>query len=381
MENFTLYNPSCLYFGKGVIKKLGKSIEKTGKRVLLVYGKGSVKSSGAYDAVMEQLRAAGAEVFEYCGIKSNPLIDDVEKAVALGREKSVDVVLALGGGSVIDSAKVISIGIPVSHSPWEFVTGKLKPQKAVPLIAVLTLAATGSEMNQFAVVQNTKTMEKIGFGNPFMYPCYSFLDPEYTLTVPLNYTAYGVADLIAHSLEAWFGKGDASLSDRFVISIIHEAMKYGPLLLDNLNNYDLRARIMYAATSALNGLTAYGRVSPDWGVHDIGHILSVMYDIPHGASLSIAYPAWMKLHKDRAANRIKELGIALFNAENTDDTIYKLESFFRLIQCPLKLSEAGVKLDKDGQDQLIERMKINKANGLAHPLSDEDYPKLVEWML
>ena len=164
---------------------------------------------------------------------------------------------------------------------------------------MLTLAATGTEMNRFAVVQNNQTKEKLGYGDPLIYPKESFLDPSYTISVPANYTSYGITDLIAHSLEAFFGEGEASLSDRFVYAIIHEALDNGPLLMKDPENYLLREKIMYAATNALNNLTFYGRKSGDWGVHSIGHVLSVLYDIPHGASLSIAYPAWLRLHQDR----------------------------------------------------------------------------------
>ncbi len=170
---------------------------------------------------------------------------------------------------------------------------------SVPLIAVLTLAATGTEMNPVAVLQNPGTREKIGFRNDAMYPTHSFLDPAYTLSVPANYTAYGIVDLVAHCLEAWFGEGDATLSDRFVLSIIKEALEYGPALMADLSNYELRARIMWAATNALNNMTMYGRVSGDWGVHALGHVLSFLYDTPHGASLSIMYPAWMKTYAEK----------------------------------------------------------------------------------
>ena len=253
MENFTAYNPVELHFGKNIISKLQKSIRKYGTKVLLLYGGGSIKKNGIYEDVMEQL--AGLEVYEYSGIKPNPVLEDVDAAASLGKQKDVDVILAVGGGSVIDSAKIISISIPVDHSGWKFLKGDATPEKAIPLIAVLTLAATGTEMNRFAVVQNNKTNEKIGWGHELTYPKESFLDPAYTLSVAKDYTAYGVVDLIAHCLEAYFGEGDATLSDRFVYSIIHEAMKNGEILLDDLENYTLRERIMYAATCALNNLT------------------------------------------------------------------------------------------------------------------------------
>src|SRR5664279_3009171 len=166
---------------------------------------------------MSTLKEVNAEVFEYEGIQSNPLIEDVEAAAAIGRKHGVECILAVGGGSVIDSAKFISITIPVQHPAWDFITRKAKPEKAIPLICILTLAATGTEMNPFAVISKHDSNFKDGFGSPFMYPAHSFLDPQLTITVPRNYTAYGIADLIAHSFEAWFGAGESTLGDRFII--------------------------------------------------------------------------------------------------------------------------------------------------------------------
>jgi hypothetical protein len=328
--------------------------------------------------VKAEIVKAGAEVCEYSGIKSNPVIGDVRAATSLGKAKKVDMIVAVGGGSVIDSAKVMAIAIPGDHDPWEYVKGTKMPDFGIPLIAVLTLAATGTEMNRFAVVQDNETKEKIGFGYPPMYPVASFLDPAYTLSVPADYTSYGIVDLIAHALEAYFGMGDASLSDRFVFSIISEAMEYGPQLMENLDDYDLRARIMYAATMALNNLTMYGRVSGEWGVHGIGHILSVLYDVPHGASLSIAYPAWLKLHKERAGERIIHLGENLFNAKSVDETINGFEAYFKLIGSPVRLSETAY--GDYNKEDIISGMISNRVSGAHHRLREEDYRRLVDLM-
>jgi alcohol dehydrogenase YqhD (iron-dependent ADH family) len=378
MENFDIYNPTKAYFGKDVIQKLHREVEHFGKRVLLVYGKGSIKKNGIYDAVMEQLKRADAEVFEYAGIKPNPVIEDVREAVKLGQENNVNLVLAVGGGSVVDSAKVIGLCLPSEADPWEFVKGKRMVVDGVPIIAVLTLAATGTEMNRFAVVQNNETKEKLGFGYFPMYPKISFLDPSYTVSVSADYTAYGIVDLIAHALEAYFGKGDASLSDRFVYGIIKEAIDYGPQLMNNLQDYDLRARIMYAATMALNNLTMYGRESGDWGVHSIGHVLSVLYDIPHGASLSIAYPAWMKLHRENAGERIGELGKNLFGVSGIDETIQALEDFFTLITSPVRLSQTNY--GEYNKQDIIATMRSNDVSGSHYKMSSDDYKELIGLM-
>jgi alcohol dehydrogenase YqhD (iron-dependent ADH family) len=378
MENFRIENPTVLHFGKDVIKNLGKTIAPIGKKVLLVYGKGSIKKNGIYDAVMEQLKMIQAEVAEYSGIKSNPVIEDVDAAAEIGRRFQPDVILAVGGGSVIDSAKIIALTIPVDFSGWKFMANQVMARKAVPLISVLTLAATGTEMNQFAVVQNHSTKQKLGYGNRLVYPRHSFLDPQYTFSVPRNYTAYGISDLVAHAMENYFGKGEASLSDRFVYAIIHEAMEAGAKLLDNPENYDLRARVMYAATCALNGLTAYGRVSGDWGVHDLGHVISLLFDTPHGATLSVVYPAWLKRMKERIPGRIEEFGSNVFNAKSADETIASYESFMKSIECPVRLNEIGIGTNK--KPEILETMFHCKVNGSNLKLENEDVERIVDYM-
>jgi alcohol dehydrogenase YqhD (iron-dependent ADH family) len=378
MEKFKIDNPTILHFGKDVVNDLGKVVDSYGKNVLLVYGRGSILKNGIYDAVMKQLYVIGASVTGYSGIRSNPVIEDVDAAAELGREVNPDLIIAVGGGSVLDSAKVISVTIPVGHSGWEFMTKRQKPQKAIPLVTILTLAATGSEMNPYAVLQNHTTGQKIGWGHRLTYPAHSFLDPSYTFSVPKNYTAFGISDLIAHALENYFGEGEATLSDRFVFSIIREAVEYGPALLDDLNSYHLREKIMYAATMALNGFTMYGRKSGDWGVHAIGHEISLMFDTPHGATLSIVYPAWMKLHKERIPDRITALGKAVFNVSDPDETIAAFESFYRLIGSPVRMNEAGI--GQESKAGLLKAMIRNKVNGNHHKLTDEDRERLLEMM-
>ncbi len=380
-DQFVIYNPVKLHFGKQVVGKLGKAASSIGSKALLIYGKGSVKRNGAYDDAVNSLKSKGIEIVEYHGIKPNPVVEDVDKAAALGRKEQVDMVVAVGGGSVLDSAKYIAITIPAGHSCWDFATGKEKPVSAVPVLGVLTLAATGSEMNPLGVVQHDQEKKKIGYGHPLMFPRHSFLDPSYTTSVPANYTAYGIVDLIAHALEGWFGEGDASLTDRFIISIIKEAIEYGPRLMADLTNYDLRAKIMFAATMALNGLTNQGKKSGDWGVHGIGHAMSVLWDIPHGASLSIAFPAWLTLQQNRIPERIEALGYATFNTNTAEDTIREMKNFFRKPGSPVSLSEAGVIAGEKEQQELFEVMKINKVNGFVHPLNEDDYRFLVKEMV
>jgi alcohol dehydrogenase YqhD (iron-dependent ADH family) len=377
MENFVAHNPTALHFGKDVLKDLGKTLKGYGSKVLLVYGKGSVKKSGLYDQILKILHENDAEIFEYEGIKPNPIIEDVDAAAALGRKNKVDVILAVGGGSVIDSAKMISITIPVQHSAWNFMIHQSKPHSAFPLITVLTLAATGTEMNPFAVISNHEAMFKDGYGSPFMFPAHSFLDPQLTLSVPRNYTAFGIADLVAHCFEAWFGAGEASLSDRFVVSIVQEAIEFGPPLLKDLKNYSLREKIMYSATMALNGLTLQGRNGGDWGVHSLGHILSLLYDIPHGASLTIVYPAWMRFMEKRMPERIALLGSEIFETPLTSgESINKIEEFFRDIECPVRLSEMA--LPGVQKEMICKAMVSNKVSGSNLKMKEADYKEIIE---
>ncbi|MBI5219283.1 MAG: iron-containing alcohol dehydrogenase [Bacteroidia bacterium] len=379
MENFTVFNPTQVFFGKNVINNLGKIVQQSGRNVLLIYGKGSVKKNGIYNDIINQLNQCGAKVTEYAGIRPNPITKDVNKAALLGRQNNIDVIIAAGGGSVIDSAKVVSVCICEPLDAWDVMKAKVKPRTSVPVIAVLTIAATGTEMNPYSVLQNPATKEKIGFGCSLMYPKYSFLDPQYTFSVPADYTAYGITDLIAHSLEAYFSFGKADLSDRFAESIIKEAMEIAPFVLKEPENYAYRSRMMWAATCALNGTASYGRsASGDWGVHDIGHTLSFLYDMPHGATLSIAYPAWLKLQKERIPERIRHLGKQIFGVNSADETIQKFEDFFRSIHSPVKLSDAGIGTDK--KEEIVSLMNKNKATGFNHKLTNEDHQKIVELM-
>ncbi|MEN8227181.1 MAG: iron-containing alcohol dehydrogenase [Bacteroidota bacterium] len=378
MNNFIAFNPTKLHFGRGVVSRLGLHASQFGKKALLVYGGGSVLRNGSYQETLEQLKQNNIDVTEYNGIKPNPRVEDVNRAAQIGRENSVDMVVAVGGGSVIDASKIIAICIADGCDAWGVMTGKHDPVATVPLIAVLTLAATGTEMNAVSVLQNPETKEKIGFKNDLMYPVHSFLDPVYTQSVPANYTAYGIVDLIAHSLEAWFGEGDASLSDRFVISIIKEAMEFGPALMKDPENYDLRARIMWAATNALNNMTMYGRSSGDWGVHALGHILSFLYDTPHGATLSILLPAWLKVMRNRAKERIIKLGKELFGTSSVDETIKELEIFFSSLGSPLKLENAGI--DDQKREVILELMNRNLAQGIHHKLSDSEREEVLSYV-
>ena len=377
IENFEAYNPVKLHFGRGVTDKLGASVKNYGNKALLVYGKGSVKRYGYYDIVVEQLKKAGIDIIEFSGIKPNPVIEDVRKAVIKGKENNVDVIVALGGGSVIDSSKIIAASLATGIEPWEMMTWQKHPDKSLPLFCVLTLAATGTEMNAAAVVQNNETGQKNGYVNPVLFPKESFLDPSFTLTVPADYTAYGIVDLIAHALENYFGKGEPSVIDAITFEIIKNAVNSGEKLMSDLTNYDLRAEIMLDATLALNGLTQYGKAGGDWGVHAVGHEISLLFDTPHGATLSIVYTAWLKLHKNKIPVRIGKLTNAVFGTTDIDEGIKKLEEFFTSIGSPVRLSDISL---ENETEKILEQLRKNKVTGMNHRLNDEDYKTLLKFM-
>lgn len=379
MENFIAHNPTKLHFGRNVLDNLGETVIKYGKKVLLMYGKGSVKRNGSYDKTMEQLKMINASILEYSGIKPNPLVDDVDKATQIAIENNIDLIIGLGGGSVIDSAKIVAICAKERRPAWDIMKQKVIPTSSLPLICILTLAATGTEMNGNAVLQNHQVNEKAGFSSPLAYPVESFIDPIFTYDVTPDHTAYGIVDLIAHTLESFFGHGEASLSDKFVVSIIKEAIENAPKVLDEPNNYDYRANIFWASTMALNGTTFYGKSTGDWGVHDIAHNISYLFDTPHGATLSIVYPAWLKHHMSKLAKRIMYLGENIFNVESAEKTIHEFEQFFSSINCPIRLRDIGLSL-KD-KDELLKFLNKNKAGGMAHNLTNEDREHIAELML
>jgi len=378
MKNFTINNPTILHFGKDIINELPKTIKEYGKNVLLIYGKGSVIRYGYYSEIVNLLKKHDFNISEYSGIKPNPVVEDVEKAIKRGAENKIDLILALGGGSVIDTAKTVAVCMPEKLNPWDVVKGKIIPKKSLPAVTVLTLAATGTEMNPFAVIQNHETNEKIGFGYSLMFPKHSFINPEYTYSVAEDYTAYGIADIIAHAFENFFGNGDSSLADRFSTSIIKEAIYYAPLVLEEPDNYDYRANILLQSTCALNGITSYGKTVGDWGVHSVGHILSLLYDMPHGATLSVVYPAWFQLQKNRIPDRLSKLAELIFDNPDIDKFISELKKFFLSINCPVSLKSEG--FDKKEKVKILELLKQNKVSGNNYKLSENDLEQLVELM-
>lgn len=358
MENFVYKNPTKLIFGKDQLGQLQHEIPLFGKRVLVVYGGGSIKKNGLYERVMATLNEIDVKTFELAGVEPNPRISTVRKGVEICREHKIDFILAVGGGSVIDCTKAIAAGAKYDGDAWDLVTKKSPVKAALPFGTVLTLAATGSEMNAGSVITNWETKEKYGWGSPMTYPQFSILDPENTFTVPKDQTVYGIVDMMSHVFEQYFHPAaHAPLQDRFCESLLITVMETAPKLLEDLENYEHRATILYSGTIALNGSLGVG-YRGDWASHNIEHSVSAVYDIPHAGGLAILFPNWMKhvLHVD--VSRFKQLAVRVFNVDpegKTDEEtallgIDKLREFWSSLGAPTRLA------DYDIDDSEIETM-------------------------
>ncbi len=379
MKNFIVNNPTKLLFGQGVVSKLGSYSKSFGSKAVIIIGKGSVKTNGILDAVTAQLKSAGTEYVLFEGIKSNPIFQDVDACISIAREFQADQIVAVGGGSVIDSAKAVAVGFYHDGSVWDICNGGIKPTQALPILCVLTLAATGTEMNKFSVIQNDETGQKLGWGSDLVYPKVSFLDPEYTFSVPKTYTAYGVSDLIAHTFEQYFEPTPSPLSDHLATDIVKLAFEYGKKVVDNPTDFEARENILWLATVALNGSLSAGKQGGDWGVHGFEHSLSVLYDIPHGAGLSIIYPAWMKTFFPQIETKLDFMAQrVLGEGKKAQDFIDAYEAFCRSIDSPIRLVEVDIQSDQESI--IIDNLNHNKVSGAFFPQNENVYRKMLSLM-
>lgn len=350
MENFNYYNPVKIVFGKKKEKEIGSVLkEENVGSVLLIYGKGSVKRSGVYDRVIKCLKEADIKITEYGGIKSNPLVRDADLAARLAIEKGCEAVLALGGGSVMDSAKAIAAAADMNCSAWDFFTGT-EITGALPVYNIVTLAATASEMNCGFVLTNEETGEKLGMGNPLLYPRISILNPQLTETVPPDYTAYSAVDILAHVLEGYLTRDTGpDLMNRFAESIIKTVMETTEVILKEPHNYDARGEFMWAATMALNGTLGKGTGGASSPNHMIEHGVSAVLDIAHGAGLAILMPAWMEWYYKKNLPQFERLSREIFGLESGEEGIKALKSWFQKIGAPVSFKDIGV-----GEERLEE---------------------------
>jgi len=383
MQNFDYMTPTRLIFGKESILKLPEVMAPLGKRVLLTYGGGSIKKLGLYDRVKELLK--DFEIFELPGIQPNPKYNpSVLEGVRICKEQQVDVILAVGGGSVLDCSKAIAAGAKYDGDPWDLITYKVKAQAALPIVDILTLAATGSEYDCGGVISRTETNDKIGYVDPLLFPVCSILDPVYTFSVSKKQTAAGCADAMNHTIEQYFAADTTLLNDGFCESMLRSLMVNARKCLENPEDYTARAEMMLCCTYGCNGILSLGNSSSGWPCHGIEHALSAYYDITHGEGLAIITPRWMRhILCDKTIDRFVKYGINVFGidaslskqeiAEKAIDETYR---FFESINIPMHLREVGI--DDSRIDEMAHHIAINE--GLEHAyvsLTEKDIKKIL----
>ena len=347
MNNYAYHVPTDIRFGKDQILCLAEEIGKYGKKVLLVYGGGSIKKSGLYDKVYDVLK--GFEIFELPGIEPNPKLTSVKKGADICKENGIDAVLAVGGGSTIDASKHIACAAFYEGDPWDLVLDKTKVTKALPIFTVLTISATGSEMNPGAVISNEETKEKLEINHPLLYPTLSVCDPTYQFTLPKKQTAAGTVDILSHIMEQYFQPNDgAYITDRLSEAAMKTCIKYGPIAIEEPENYEARSNLMWTGSIALNHLFTFGKGGA-WSVHPIEHELSAFYDITHGVGLAILTPAWMEyVLSEATVKRFATYARNVWDVTEKEDIpaakagIYLTERFFIELGMPEKLSEIGI---------------------------------------
>ena len=350
MFDFTFHNPTKIIFGRNKESLIGPELAAAGvRKVLFVYGQKSIKQSGLYDRVVASLRASKIDFAECNGVVPNPVLNHTRQGIALARSAQVDAILAVGGGSVLDEAKSIAVGATVADDIWHYFTGK-EVVSALPVYTVLTLAATGSEMNGNAVITNEETRQKYSISSSHVYPRVSILNPALTFTVSPAYTAYGAVDAIAHVIEAYFTKAPdmTILQDRLVEVVIRTMIDTTNIILQEPENYDARAQYMWTATLALNGLTPAGVGPHSFPNHMIEHSLSAIYNIVHGAGLAVVIPAWMKWYAPRNPKQFARFADRIFGLADGEAGIAALEQWFVRIGAPTRLEDVGIPVDDIG---------------------------------
>lgn len=383
MQNFDYMTPTRLIFGRDAIAKLPEVMTQFGKKILLTYGGGSIKKIGLYQKVLEILK--GYDIVELSGIQPNPKYDpSVLDGVRLCKEHNVDVILSVGGGSVLDCSKAIAAGAKYDGDPWDLISYKVKAKAALPIVDILTLAATGSEYDCGGVISRTETNDKIGYIDPLLFPVVSILDPVYTFTVSKKQTAAGIADAMNHTIEQYFVEDSTLLNDGFCESMLRSLMINGRKCLENPEDYTARAEMMLACTYGCNGILALGNSYSGWPCHGIEHALSAYYDITHGEGLAIITPRWMRhILSERTIDRFVKYGINVFGI---DPTLPKQEiagkaidatyEFFESINIPMHLREVGI--DDSRIDEMAHHIAVNEGLDKAYaPLTEQDIKEIL----
>lgn len=351
MNHFIYDIPTRVYFGEDQLGHLGEELSNYGKRVLLTYGGGSIKESGLYDKVVEEIEKAGLKLFELSGIEPNPRVASVNQGAAICKKEKIDVLLAVGGGSVIDCTKFIGAATFYDGDAWDILLGKVNVTHCLPIIDILTLAATGSEMDSAGVISNPETKDKIGLMFPVMRPKVSFLDPTNTYTVSRYQTACGAADMLSHIIEVYFNMDqDLYMLDAVMEGLMKTIIRFAPIAMEQPNNYEARANLMWTSSWAINGFVMGGKRQA-WSCHPIEHELSAIYDITHGLGLAILTPRWMTYTlDDTTASKFYQFGCSVFGIDPSLDpmdvgikSIEMISSFlFKTLELPSTLTEIDI---------------------------------------
>ncbi len=382
MKNFDYHNPTRLVFGKDTIKDIGKFVSEYGdKKVLLLYGKGSIFKNGVYDQVVESLDKYGIEYVEMSGVQPNPVLSKVRETVDFMKKENVDAIVAVGGGSVLDTSKIAAASFYYEGDPCDFYEKKVFPEKALPIYGILTISATGSEMNSGGVITNEEEKKKWGWGSKYTYPRLSIVDPSIQKTLPVNQTVNGAVDTLTHVFEEYFdGTKDTLMADEFAEGIIRTTMETVKVLIKDPNDYEARANLAWAATLALNGLNGLGRRG-DWASHSIEHSISAYYDIAHAEGLAMVMPAWMKYVYKEDVDKFARFGEKIFGITGEDKeevalkAIEAYKDFLKEIGAPVALSERNIGEDKI--DVMAKNALLRGPLGGLKKLEEEDVYKIL----
>lgn len=382
MKNFEFCVPTDVLFGRDQEKQLPQKLADFGKKILMTYGGGSIKRNGLYDKLMQTLK--DFEVFELGGVEPNPRISTVNKGVAICKREGIDMILAVGGGSTIDCSKAIAAGAYYDGDAWDLVTGEAPITDALPIAVVLTIAATGSEMDCAAVLSNAETEEKLLMGHPLLLPRVSVLNPENTFTVPAYQTAAGSADMMSHILESYFDQEEAFVPDAISEGLLRAVIKYTPVALAEPDNYEARAQLMWTSSLALNGLVTTGK-NFMWSCHYIEHELSAHYDITHGAGLAMLTPQWMRyVLSEATVDKFYTYAVNVWDVAPGEDKfavanagIDAMEAFFRSIGLPMSLAEFNID-DSRFAEMAAKAVEVGNLYEAYVPLKEEDVVEILK---
>lgn len=385
MQDFIFHNPTKIIFGKDRVNQLGSHAATIGSKALLVYGQNSIKSTGLYDRIISDLKNHQISYIEHGGVKPNPILSHAQEGAKKAIENQCDYIIAIGGGSVIDEAKAIAAAAASQKDIWDFFTMKEPVTKALPLLTVLTVPATGSEMNGNMVITNDETQDKLGLGSPLLYPVISILDPVLTNTLPLKYTAYAAVDIVSHLTESYFNNngGWTVLQQYYVEGMVKTVIEAMDKLLNNPQDYEARATFMWAATMGWNGLNTAGLGAFQMICHTLEHPVSAVYDIAHGAGLSIITPAWMKTALPQKTEIFARFAHEVFKVEENDSLkaaeqgIHLLEAWYTKIGAPTSFKQLGINNPdiKRLTELAVNAAKLKNMSGITQENTQTIYQK------